>query len=118
MAGMTEIECACGCKQRRLVRTADVKRGWGLFYDKSCKGRGVDGFGNKQQVLGRRAEHKAAIKEKQNHNWCAFCTGNIRSGEGVRHEGRLYHEYCVDKEHGLFGGDDDDPSWDAHKDSF
>lgn len=39
MASMTEITCKCGCKRKRMVRTADVKRGWGQFFDKSCKAR-------------------------------------------------------------------------------
>lgn len=39
MASMTEITCACGCGRKKMVRTADVKRGWGKFYDKSCKAR-------------------------------------------------------------------------------
>lgn len=32
-----EITCKCGCGRKRLVRTADIKRGWGKFFDKSCK---------------------------------------------------------------------------------
>lgn len=32
-----EITCACGCGRKKQVRTADVKRGWGKFYSKSCK---------------------------------------------------------------------------------
>ena len=39
MASMTEITCKCGCSRKRMVRTADVRRGWGKFYDKSCKAR-------------------------------------------------------------------------------
>lgn len=32
-----EITCACGCGRKRLVREADVKRGWGRFFSKRCK---------------------------------------------------------------------------------
>lgn len=39
MADMTEITCKCGCGRKKLVRTADVKRGWGKFFSKSCKAR-------------------------------------------------------------------------------
>lgn len=39
MASMTEITCKCGCGRKKMVRTADVKRGWGLYYSKSCKAR-------------------------------------------------------------------------------
>lgn len=39
MASMTEITCKCGCGCKKMVRTADVKRGWGLFYSKRCKAK-------------------------------------------------------------------------------
>ena len=39
MAKMVEITCKCGCGRKKMVRTADVKRGWGKFYSKSCKAR-------------------------------------------------------------------------------
>lgn len=39
MASMTEITCKCGCGRKREVRTADVKRGWGLYFSKSCKAK-------------------------------------------------------------------------------
>jgi hypothetical protein len=39
MASMQEITCKCGCKMKKMVRTADVKRGWGLFFSKSCKAK-------------------------------------------------------------------------------
>jgi hypothetical protein len=32
-----EIICACGCGRKKMVRTADVKRGWGKYFSKSCK---------------------------------------------------------------------------------
>ena len=34
-----EITCACGCGRKKMVKTADIKRGWGKFFDKSCKAR-------------------------------------------------------------------------------
>lgn len=34
-----EITCKCGCGRKKLVREADVKRGWGLFFSKSCKAK-------------------------------------------------------------------------------
>ena len=37
MPSMTEITCKCGCGRTKLVRTADVKRGWGLYFSKRCK---------------------------------------------------------------------------------
>ena len=39
MAKMVEIVCKCGCGMRKKVREADRKRGWGLYYSKSCKAK-------------------------------------------------------------------------------
>lgn len=39
MTSMVEITCKCGCKRKKMVRTADVKRGWGKFYSKACKAK-------------------------------------------------------------------------------
>lgn len=39
MASMTEITCKCGCGRKKLVRTADVARGWGKFFGKSYKAK-------------------------------------------------------------------------------
>ena len=34
-----EITCACGCGKKKMVREADVKRGWGKYFSKSCKAK-------------------------------------------------------------------------------
>jgi hypothetical protein len=39
MSSMTEITCKCGCERKKMVRTADVNRGWGKYYSKSCKAK-------------------------------------------------------------------------------
>lgn len=39
MASMKEITCKCGCGRKKMVRVADIARGWGKFYSKSCKAR-------------------------------------------------------------------------------
>lgn len=39
MSQQVEIVCKCGCGRKRLVRKADRDRGWGLFFNKSCKAR-------------------------------------------------------------------------------
>ena len=39
MAEMQEIVCACGCGRKKNVRVADIKRGWGKYYSKSCKAK-------------------------------------------------------------------------------
>ena len=33
------ITCACGCGRKRFVRVADIKRGWGKYFNKSCKAK-------------------------------------------------------------------------------
>jgi hypothetical protein len=55
MASMTTIICACGCGRSKKVRTADVKRGWGKFYSKSCKAKEQE----------KRTGQNAAYKRKQ-----------------------------------------------------
>jgi hypothetical protein len=35
----TETQCECGCEKSFTVRVADMKRGWGKFYSKSCAQR-------------------------------------------------------------------------------
>lgn len=37
MATMVSRICICGCKQTFEARAADVKRGWGKYFSKSCK---------------------------------------------------------------------------------
>ncbi len=39
MASMKEITCVCGCNRTKMVRAADIKRGWGRYYSKSCKAK-------------------------------------------------------------------------------
>ena len=39
MPAMKQIVCKCGCGRKKMVRIADIKRGWGKFYSKSCKAR-------------------------------------------------------------------------------
>lgn len=97
---MVEITCKCGCGKKRMVREADRKRGWGLFFNKSCKAR---------------------YQERKTGQ----CRAYLR-GEGVTHAAKRRGEnpeialerYC--EKHGIDYDpfDDFDPSWDAHKDSF
>ncbi len=39
MASTQLVTCACGCGRQKNVRTADLKRGWGKYYSKSCKAK-------------------------------------------------------------------------------
>lgn len=34
-----EIICKCGCLKKKVVRVADIRRGWGKFFSKSCKAK-------------------------------------------------------------------------------
>lgn len=52
MASMQTITCACGCRQTRQVRTADVKRGWGKYINKQHKAR------HQEQRTGQYAAYK------------------------------------------------------------
>ena len=36
MAEMKEITCKCGCGRKRFVYESDLRRGFGMFYNKSC----------------------------------------------------------------------------------
>lgn len=38
-AKLVEITCACGCGEHKMVRAADVARGWGKYINKSHKAR-------------------------------------------------------------------------------
>ena len=104
MASMVEITCKCGCGRKKMVRTADVKRGWGLYFNKSCKAK------KQERDTGQ-------------------CRAYLR-GEGVSHAAKRRGEdpknavykhvtkrtSCSYKRDEWF--EDDDPSWDAHKDCF
>jgi hypothetical protein len=54
---MTEITCKCGCKQKKMVRTADVDRGWGLFINRSHKQKWQE------------AQKKARAEKKTGFEW-------------------------------------------------
>jgi hypothetical protein len=100
-----EITCACGCDRTRMVRTADVKRGWGKFFDKSCKGRGVGGF-VPVKYAGDHLIERMELKERRRHvdviHYCDDCgCTQVESDGGLCRD--CYTDY------------DDDPSWDAHK---
>lgn len=51
MADMKEITCKCGCGRKRMVRTADIARGWGKYFDKSCKAR------HQERITGQCADY-------------------------------------------------------------
>lgn len=64
MASMQEITCKCGCGRKRMVRTADVKRGWGKFFSKSCKAL------EQERRTGQYAEYKH--RKEASEDSCGF----------------------------------------------
>ena len=58
MATMTNMTCKCGCGRSKQVRTADVKRGWGKFFSKSCKAREQEGRTGQFADFKERAENE------------------------------------------------------------
>lgn len=58
MAAMQEITCKCGCGRKKMVRTADLKRGWGLFFDKSCKAKYQSRTGGSSAYYSKRNKYK------------------------------------------------------------
>lgn len=68
MASMVEITCACGCGRKKMVRTADVKRGWGKFYSKSCKAKEQERrTGQYRNFMGSGVDKKTYVKYQQEH---------------------------------------------------
>ena len=55
MATMVKVTCACGCGKSFESRAADVKRGWGKYYDKSHKAVA------QERRTGQHAAHKARM---------------------------------------------------------
>jgi hypothetical protein len=39
MAKSKTIVCLCGCGREKSVRAADIARGWGKYFSKSCKAK-------------------------------------------------------------------------------
>jgi len=74
----TEVTCKCGCGQKKMVRTADVKRGWGKYYSKSCKA--------KAQAKKHGGRPKAKLTKEQ----------RFRCLEEAHQDGRISDEYYYD----------------------
>jgi len=71
MAAMTEIICKCGCGRKKMVRTADVKRGWGLYFNKSCKAKAQE----------KRTGQYRRFIERDNDDEETFCDAHLFSNE-------------------------------------
>lgn len=70
MPSMTEITCACGCGRKKEVRTADVKRGWGRYYSKSCKAKA------QTKRTGRGGNRNTQSKETQRKRYDQLCNAH------------------------------------------
>ncbi|WAS28487.1 hypothetical protein [Vibrio phage LV6] len=68
---MVTITCACGCNRTREVREADVKRGWGKYYDKSCKA--------KAQAKEREARHNGKGRRTRRSGGIANAPAPVRA---------------------------------------
>ena len=86
MASKTEITCNCGCGRKKMVRTADVKRGWGLFYSKSCKAKEQEKrTGQYKDHLQCKNKNSKKDFEKSNNDYYNDTT-HIFSSEGLGQE--------------------------------
>jgi hypothetical protein len=75
MAGMKEITCECGCGRKRMVRTADIARGWGKYFDKSCKAR------HQERRTGHCAEYYANQRRSECEDGDTFSNAHLFSNE-------------------------------------
>jgi hypothetical protein len=72
MAQMKEITCLCGCKRKKMVRTADVKRGWGKFFSKRCKAIHQERrTGQYRNYLAGHGENDFSIHDEGDQSWDA-----------------------------------------------
>ena len=59
-----EITCKCGCGRKKLVRVADINRGWGKYYSKSCKAK------EQEKRTGQYADY--LIKQSSKSGYCNY----------------------------------------------
>ncbi len=72
MAEMKQITCECGCGRQRKVRVVDLGRGWGRFFDKSCKAR--------HQARGKGFRLRSLQFESVEDQMGKFANGHLESG--------------------------------------
>lgn len=94
MPKMKEITCACGCGRKKMVRDADIKRGWGKFYNKSCKAKEQERRTNTHKKYLSKA-HTICINEsdyatqfenstaRTNNLICNSCNKRIKKGTKI-----------------------------------
>lgn len=92
---LQEITCKCGCGRKKMVRTADVKRGWGLFFDKKCKARWQNKSGK-----GRVVARKNMSKKRRYELLCAaYEDGRVSSEYFYRTLENEYEEFASADDH-------------------
>ncbi len=70
MAATKQIKCACGCGRLKTVRVADIKRGWGKYFSKSCKARHQEAkTGQYRRYLDRREQEDFGIHPLSDDNF-------------------------------------------------
>lgn len=76
MTSTKEITCKCGCGRKRTVRTADIARGWGKYFDKSCKAL------HQERRTGQCAEYFARKKSRlDGEHGTTFSSAHLFSNE-------------------------------------
>jgi hypothetical protein len=104
MPSQVEVTCVCGCKRKKTVRTADVKRGWGKYFSKSCKAKAQE----------KRTGQYADMTRERGVTISTHSRATDLYDLLVRKE-RTAGVLCVNED-GYFEEDfSEDGSWDAHK---
>lgn len=109
------ITCLCGCGKKKEVRKADFKRGWGMFFSKSCKARYQEINTGQYSAYknGRGVSHAAVLRGESPASALAKYTpdtidGGDVSGSYFVFTDEEHDEACASMEFG----------WDGHKDVF
>lgn len=92
MAKMTTITCLCGCGRQKEVRTADVQRGWGKFYSKSCKAR----YQTRNQFRNqpKNSAKKPAPPQRRRNELDSYEDHEVRYNRSIARSSRLYCSEC------------------------
>lgn len=97
MATTQIITCKCGCKRKKEVRTADVKRGWGLFFSKSCKAKWQSRTKGNTRSKGN--WNKERRESQENYNGNAFqvnCSGKSFNDMSADEFNDFIHDEAMD----------------------
>jgi len=100
------IELICWCGEHYHARQADLNRGWAMSCSKSCAATKRD-YGRAQPT---RVDTGVKVQP---------VNGKKKGAKRIKPDTRTYPRFAT-RSRDTFNEDDyeDDPSWDAHKDSF